>query len=73
MGYLIIREGTVVDGARPPGCRGDVGLRGGRNAELSHIAQTATARRVLDATGCTLDGLVHDNQTRVQTCATATE
>jgi N-acyl-D-amino-acid deacylase len=49
---LIIRNGTVVDGTRLPRYRSDVGIRGGRVVKLGRIAQTATAKRVLDAQGC---------------------
>ncbi len=49
---LIIRNGTVVDGTRLPRYRADVGIRGGRVVKLGRIAQTATAKRVLDAQGC---------------------
>ncbi len=49
---IIVRGGTVVDGTRLPRYRADVGIRGGRVIKLGRIAATATAERVLDATGC---------------------
>ena len=49
---LIIRGGTVVDGTRLPRFRADVGVRGGRVVKVGRIAASATAERVLDATGC---------------------
>ena len=47
---LAIRGGTIVDGTGAPARRGDVGIRGGRIAELGELSGRAT--RELDATGC---------------------
>jgi N-acyl-D-aspartate/D-glutamate deacylase len=47
---IAIRNGTVVDGARNPRYRADVGIRGGRIARIGRISSGA-ARRELDATG----------------------
>jgi N-acyl-D-aspartate/D-glutamate deacylase len=47
---LAIRGGTIVDGTGAAARRGDVGIRGGRIAELG--ALSGRAARELDATGC---------------------
>ncbi len=47
---LVISGGTVVDGTRFPAFRADVGIRGGRIAEIGRVAKTR-AKRVLDADG----------------------
>ena len=52
---IIVRGGTVVDGTRLPRYLADVGIRDGRVVKLGRIAATATAGRVLDATGCIVE------------------
>jgi N-acyl-D-amino-acid deacylase len=47
---LVISGGTVVDGTRFPAFRADVGIRGGRIAEIGRIAKSR-AKRALDADG----------------------
>jgi N-acyl-D-aspartate/D-glutamate deacylase len=47
---LIIAGGTIVDGTRFPRFRGDLGVVGGRIAEVGDLSQ-ATAERRLEATG----------------------
>jgi N-acyl-D-aspartate/D-glutamate deacylase len=47
---LAIRGGTIVDGTGAAARRGDVGIRGGRIAELGELS--GRAARELDATGC---------------------
>jgi N-acyl-D-aspartate/D-glutamate deacylase len=47
---LLIRGGTLVDGTRFPGFTADLGIRGGRVAEIGRLAP-ARAKRVLDADG----------------------
>jgi len=46
---LVIRGGTLVDGTGAPARRGDVGVRGGRIAELGEVR--GTARRTVAADG----------------------
>ncbi len=46
----VIRGGRVIDGTGVPGFTGDVGIRGGRIAEIGRI-DAARAERVLDADG----------------------
>jgi N-acyl-D-aspartate/D-glutamate deacylase len=48
---LLIRGGTVIDGSGAPGRRADVAIRGDRIARVGAIAPSATAARVIDATG----------------------
>ena len=47
---LAIRGGTLVDGTGAPAARGDVGIRGGKVAELGKLS--GKAARELDASGC---------------------
>ena len=46
----VIRNGTIVDGARLPRFRGDIGIRGGVIAEIGRI-DPSDAREVIDADG----------------------
>jgi len=46
----VIRNGTVIDGARLPRFRGDIAIRDGVIAEIGHI-DPADAREVIDAAG----------------------
>ena len=46
----VIRGGMIVDGARTPRYRGDIGIKDGRVAELGYI-EPHRARRVLDVGG----------------------
>ena len=47
---LCIRGGLVVDGSGAPGRNADIGIRGGRIAEIGSLR--ANARQTLDASGC---------------------
>ena len=47
---IIIREGTIVDGARTPRYIGDVAIKDGRIAKIGGL-RGATASKVLDASG----------------------
>ena len=47
---IVIRNGTIVDGARNPRYRGDLGIRDGKIARLGLI-RGGTAEREIDATG----------------------
>lgn len=49
---LLIRGGTVVDGANTPAYRADVRLQGGLIAEIGEKLAPADGERVVDATGC---------------------
>ena len=46
---LVVRNGTVVDGSGSPRFRADVGVVGGRIAEIGRIRETA--RETIDAEG----------------------
>jgi N-acyl-D-aspartate/D-glutamate deacylase len=45
----LIKSGTVIDGSGAPGVRADVGIRGGRIAEIGRISEAAS--ETLDADG----------------------
>ena len=47
---LIISNGTLVDGARTPRYKGDVGIRGDRIAALGDLS-SANAQQRIDAQG----------------------
>src|SRR5262245_6896877 len=47
---LAIRGGTLVDGTGAPAARGDLGIRGGKIAELGRVS--GRAAREIDASGC---------------------
>ncbi len=47
---LLIRGGTIVDGTGAPAFAGDLGIRGGKIAEVGRV--TGSAARELDASGC---------------------
>jgi N-acyl-D-amino-acid deacylase len=47
---MLIRGGTVVDGARTPRFKADVGIRDGRIVEIGDLSGS-TAERILDAAG----------------------
>src|SRR6516164_9289819 len=47
---LVVRGGTLFDGTGAPARVGDLGIRGGKIAELGEVR--GPARRTIDATGC---------------------
>jgi len=47
----LIRNGRVIDGTGSPWMYADIGIRGGRIADIGHIPASATATRVIDARG----------------------
>jgi len=50
--YLLIKNGTVVDGSGAPAYRADVRVANGRITEIGPQLRAATGERVVDATGC---------------------
>jgi N-acyl-D-amino-acid deacylase len=48
---VVIKGGTVVDGTRAPRYIADVGVIGGRIAQIGKISQSS-ARKLIDASGC---------------------
>ncbi len=63
---ILIRGGEVIDGSKRPRFRADVGIRAGQVAAIGNLA-TATADRVMDATGKIvapgfIDSHTHDDQ-----------
>ena len=48
---VIIRNGRIIDGSGNPWISGDVAIRGNRIAAIGHLDSSATAKRVIDATG----------------------
>jgi N-acyl-D-aspartate/D-glutamate deacylase len=48
---VVIRGGMVIDGSRMPRYRGDVGIVGGRVAEIGNL-KAHEAKKVIDAGGC---------------------
>jgi N-acyl-D-amino-acid deacylase len=47
----VIRNGRVIDGTGSPWMHADIGIRGGRIADIGYIPASATASRVIDARG----------------------
>jgi N-acyl-D-amino-acid deacylase len=47
---ILIQNGEIVDGTNSPGCTGDLGIEGGRIAEIG-VLEGAAAKNVIDATG----------------------
>ena len=48
---VIIRNGKIIDGSGNPWVSGDIAIRGDRIAAIGHLVPSATAKRVIDATG----------------------
>lgn len=64
---ILIRGGTVVDGSGSPGFRADVGIRGGRVAEVAPDGiAPEEAREVLDAEGLIVSPGFIDNHAHAQ-------
>ena len=63
---LLIRNATIVDGTRAPRFQGDIGMRGGKIADIGDL-RTAQAEQVIDATGRVaapgfIDAHTHDDR-----------
>jgi N-acyl-D-amino-acid deacylase len=50
--FLLIKDGTVVDGSGAPAYRADVRIAGGRIVEIGNNLKAAAGERVVDASGC---------------------
>ena len=48
---VILKNGRIIDGSGNPWVSGDVAIRGDRIASVGHLNPSATAKRVIDATG----------------------
>jgi PBP4 family serine-type D-alanyl-D-alanine carboxypeptidase len=48
---VILRNGRIIDGSGNPWVSGDIAIRGDRIAAIGHLNSSATAKRVIDATG----------------------
>src|SRR5215467_12248581 len=48
---IIIRNGRIIDGSGNPWISGDVAIRGDRIAAIGHLDPSASAKRIVDASG----------------------
>jgi N-acyl-D-amino-acid deacylase len=48
---VIIRNGRIIDGSGNPWVSGDLAIRGNRIAAIGHLDSSASAKRVIDASG----------------------
>src|SRR5438034_960149 len=48
---VIIRNGRIIDGSGNPWISGDLAIRGDRIAAIGHVDPSATAKRIVDASG----------------------